>query len=67
MLLQPLVENAYVHGLSNLVSDGVLSISLSQRDNRLGICVRNNGAGQERKLAGRVTGMELGLRMFSLV
>ncbi len=52
MLLQPLIENAYVHGLCNLASDGVLSISLSQREGKLGICVRNNGAGQERKLAG---------------
>ena len=51
MLLQPLVENAYVHGLSNLAAGGVLSISLSQRDHRLGICVRNNGAGLERRLA----------------
>jgi hypothetical protein len=52
MLLQPLVENAYVHGLSNLAANGVLSISLNQRDHRLGICVRNNGAGPERKLTG---------------
>jgi LytS/YehU family sensor histidine kinase len=52
MLLQPLVENAFVHGLCNLATDGVVSITVRQQDGRLCISVRNNGAGQERKLAG---------------
>jgi two-component system LytT family sensor kinase len=49
MLLQPLVENAYVHGLCHLTSGGKLAINLRKQDHTLDISIRNNGADEERK------------------
>ena len=45
MLLQPIVENAYVHGLSKLGDDGLLEISAKPERDMLEICVRNSGEG----------------------
>jgi sensor histidine kinase YesM len=45
MLLQPLVENAYVHGLSRIHSDGLLEIVAKHDAGRLNITVRNSGVG----------------------
>jgi two-component system LytT family sensor kinase len=45
MLLQPIVENAYAHGLSRLDRDGELTVELSQQKNRLKLVVLNNGIG----------------------
>ena len=46
MILQPIVENAYVHGLSHLSAGGVLEIRATQSDHeRLRISIRNNGVG----------------------
>jgi len=44
MLLQPVVENAFKHGLSKVVADGKLSIKIRRDADRLKIAVRNNGA-----------------------
>lgn len=45
MLLQPLAENAYVHGLSRISTEGVLEIRAKRDRNRLAIMVRNSGLG----------------------
>jgi hypothetical protein len=42
MILQPLVENAYVHGLSR-VNAGLLEITAGELDGQLCIAVRNSG------------------------
>lgn len=44
MILQPLVENAYVHGLSR-VNAGLLEITAREDDGQLSISVRNSGIG----------------------
>ena len=44
MILQPLVENAYVHGLSRL-NDGLIEITAKEEDGQLSIAVRNSGVG----------------------
>lgn len=44
MLLQPIVENAYVHGLSRL-DEGWIEIAAKPRRDMLEICVRNSGEG----------------------
>ena len=44
MLLQPVVENAFKHGLSKVVADGKLSINIDRDEDRMQIKVRNNGA-----------------------
>lgn len=45
MLLQPLAENAYVHGLSRISTEGALEIRVRREQDRLAIMVRNNGLG----------------------
>jgi len=44
MLLQPIVENAFKHGLSKVVAGGKLSINIERDVDRIQIKVRNNGA-----------------------
>ena len=46
MILQPIVENAYAHGLSRLTSSvGVLSIDVSSAGSMLRLAVTNSGTG----------------------
>jgi two-component system LytT family sensor kinase len=45
MLLQPIVENAYVHGLSKIHANGVLSIIVRRDKNELELSVVNSGVG----------------------
>ncbi len=56
MILQPLVENAFVHGFSKMTGEGTLEIQAMRRNRRLRIIVRNNGAGlHNTNEQGRVT------------
>lgn len=43
LILQPLLENSFNHGLENRVSDGILRVSFSYQESRLLICVEDNG------------------------
>lgn len=43
MLLQPLVENAFKHGLSKVISGGKLEIEIGRDADSMRIVVRNNG------------------------
>jgi two-component system, LytTR family, sensor kinase len=45
MILQPIVENAYAHGVRRTVGEGFLGIEAQQQDGKLRICVRNSGRG----------------------
>jgi two-component system, LytTR family, sensor kinase len=45
MILQPLVENAYVHGVAKTVGEGFLGIEAQNQNGQLRICVRNSGCG----------------------
>jgi len=45
MLVQPFVENALIHGLQNLESQGRLEVIFTQKDNALEVLVRDNGPG----------------------
>jgi signal transduction histidine kinase len=45
MLLQPLIENAYVHGLSKVTSGGLIEVAAHAENGQLIVSVRNNGAG----------------------
>ena len=51
MLLQPVVENAYTHGLSRLDSDGLIAISARRENSALLIRVINSGLGFHPKSA----------------
>ncbi|HXS75410.1 MAG TPA: histidine kinase [Terracidiphilus sp.] len=53
MLLQPIVENAYVHGIAKTDAKSSLCI-VGQRDgDRMRICVMNSGVGLNRQVNGR--------------
>jgi two-component sensor histidine kinase len=45
MIIQPLAENAIVHGLSPLGSKGKLTIAISRCNGSLCVCVSDNGVG----------------------
>jgi len=45
MILQPLVENAYSHGLSRIQRDGLLIITARNEASRLRLQVSNSGVG----------------------
>jgi two-component system LytT family sensor kinase len=60
MILQPLVENAYVHGLSR-VSVGLIEITAKEEDRQLSIAVRNSGVGLKPATVREASGMGIGL------
>jgi two-component system, LytTR family, sensor kinase len=60
MILQPLVENAYVHGLSKIDRGGELSVEAHKSGDELILTVVNNGIGLIRKV-GRMNGGGIGL------
>ena len=45
MLLQPVIENAYTHGLSRLDRDGVIAVDVRRHNATLMISVTNSGLG----------------------
>ncbi len=45
LLIQPVVENAIIHGLENMQGGGHISIILEKDNKELSITVRDNGAG----------------------
>lgn len=47
LIIQPLVENAAVHGLEKLAEGGLITVSVMVRDDRLRISVKDNGVGIE--------------------
>jgi hypothetical protein len=58
MLLQPIVENAYVHGIAKTNMGSTLTIEARREGEGLRICVTNSGFGLSPKVKGR-TGVGL--------
>jgi two-component system, LytTR family, sensor kinase len=61
MLLQPIIENAYAHGLSRLDRDGLLTIDVRRGGGRVKLSVVNNGAGLDPKFRQSPSGGGVGL------
>lgn len=61
MILQPLVENAYIHGISRLNSGGLIEIKAKKEGRRLCITVRNSGLGLKPGNEHETRGMGIGL------
>jgi hypothetical protein len=61
MILQPIVENAYAHGLSKLDSGGILTIDAHRDQNRLRLSVVNSGVGLQTSSTQRSSGHGVGL------
>ena len=60
-LLQPLIENAVIHGLRGVGKTGVITVSASQESSDLVLSVTDNGIGPpEEALSGRKMGVGLG-------
>lgn len=53
MLLQPIVENAYVHGISKTDTNSMLAVEATRYGDQLQICVTNSGIGLNSKANGR--------------
>ncbi|OAS18027.1 sensor histidine kinase [Paenibacillus oryzisoli] len=51
LIIQPLIENAYIHGMEDKLDKGVLSITFELNDQQLKICVEDNGDRAEDNLA----------------
>jgi len=45
MILQPIVENAYVHGVAKTIGEAFIGIEAQSHEGQLRICVRNSGKG----------------------
>jgi len=45
MILQPIVENAYVHGVAKTIGEAFIGIEAQSYEEQLRICVRNSGKG----------------------
>jgi two-component system LytT family sensor kinase len=61
MLLQPIVENAFAHGLSRVEANGILSLDVRRDGNEMRIRVRNSGVGLKPIQAVRTDGHGVGL------
>jgi two-component system, LytTR family, sensor kinase len=62
MLLQPIVENAYVHGLSKTDANGLIAIEGRRDGDQLRISVINSGIGLHPRSSDRVGRRGVGLR-----
>jgi two-component system, LytTR family, sensor kinase len=60
MILQPLVENAYVHGLSRVI-EGVIEVIAKEENGQLCIQVRNSGVGLNSTKDKETGGLGIGL------
>ena len=61
MILQPIVENAFVHGLSKLDRGGELTVEVSRHGDHVRTCVTNSGVGLSNGTNGSCAGHGVGL------
>jgi LytS/YehU family sensor histidine kinase len=61
MILQPIVENAFVHGLSKLDKGGELTVEISRHGGQVRTCVTNSGVGLLNGTNGSCAGHGVGL------
>lgn len=47
LILQPFIENAINHGLSNKAENGTLKINMDQEENHINITIEDDGVGRE--------------------
>ena len=59
LLIQPLVENAIVHGIQRSKGKGVVTISIAESGNRVRIGVRDTGPGIDPQVIARVEANEM--------
>ncbi len=59
LIIQPLVENATIHGFANMESGGVVRVSLERGDGHALICVEDNGNGMDEETRQRIINCDL--------
>lgn len=59
LLIQPLVENAIVHGIQPCKGKGVVTISVEECGNRVRVAVRDTGHGIDPNVIARVESNEM--------
>jgi sensor histidine kinase YesM len=77
LIIQPLVENATIHGIGNLESGGVINISLGRSDTEVRMSVQDNGAGMSEetrrkilkchKFESEISGHTTGIGIYNVV
>ena len=58
MIIQPIVENAIIHGLHELDKGGIISISIKQKDKFAAISIKDNGKGIDEKVINSILDKE---------
>lgn len=54
LILQPILENAVIHGVGMKISDGLIEIRTYRRKNQCEVCISDNGQGMDREELGQV-------------
>lgn len=54
LILQPIVENAFAHGLRDMESGGRISIEVSQEDDHVRVLITDNGSGFDQETIDRL-------------
>nr|WP_208094797.1 sensor histidine kinase [Cronobacter sakazakii] len=67
LLIQPLVENAIVHGIQPCRGKGVVTISIAQSGSRVRIAVRDTGHGIDPKIVEQLDTNEMPINKIGLV
>ncbi|HAU5429201.1 sensor histidine kinase [Cronobacter malonaticus] len=67
LLIQPLVENAIVHGIQPCRGKGVVTISIAQSGSRVRIAVRDTGHGIDPKIVEQLDTNEMPVKKIGLV
>jgi two-component sensor histidine kinase len=63
MIIQPLAENAIVHGLSAKGAEGILMIRVDRKNDHLCVCVSDNGVGLSPQVADTLSQKGFGLKL----
>lgn len=58
LILQPIVENAYIHGLSGLEEGGVITISTYMKDGNTYVVIRDTGKGMSQDTIDQILSKE---------
>lgn len=70
MLIQPMVENAIIHGLREKDKGGIINISVKKHDNLVAISIKDNGVGMDNRkmdiLLSEVKNESIGLGVFNV-
>ena len=54
LIIQPLVENATIHGFENMEASGTVRISLERKEGCIHICIADNGSGMDEETRRRI-------------